>query len=127
MDVAAAVHPVVADAVAVAGNRRRASAEGPLHARLSEQRRFATLCTDLEDYRKVRSRLHRDDKALTITVNDVVLATLAGALRSWLMQRGDPVPPNCACVEPYASRLRQGGPGGRFLRPNWSRSPCSAG
>ena len=31
---------------------------------------------------------------LEITVNDVVLATLAGALRSWLLTRGEPVRPS---------------------------------
>lgn len=82
--VAGALGQVAADAVAVVGNRRRGAAEGPLHARLSEQRRFATLCTDLEDYRRVR-RVHGG------TVNDVVLATVTGAVRTWLMTRGEPV------------------------------------
>jgi WS/DGAT/MGAT family acyltransferase len=40
--------------------------------------------TDLEDYKRVR-------KAHGGTINDVVLATVAGALRSWLMTRGEPV------------------------------------
>jgi WS/DGAT/MGAT family acyltransferase len=65
----------------------------PFNQKAGEHRRFLMVATDLEDYRKVRSRLARDDAALSITVNDVVLATLAGALRAWLMQRGDPVPP----------------------------------
>jgi diacylglycerol O-acyltransferase len=70
-----------------------APASSPFNQKAGEHRRFLMIATDLADYRKVRSRLSRDDAALTITVNDVILATLTGALRSWLMQRGDPVPP----------------------------------
>src|SRR5205807_8539717 len=40
--------------------------------------------TDLEGYRRVR-------KAHGGTVNDVVLATVAGALRIWLLTRGESV------------------------------------
>ncbi len=63
---------------------RRALPESPLQAHLSQQRRFWTVRTDLEDYRKVR-RFHGG------TVNDVVLATVTGALRSWLMTRAESV------------------------------------
>ncbi|MFP5020001.1 WS/DGAT/MGAT family O-acyltransferase [Pseudonocardia phyllosphaerae] len=56
----------------------------PLNAEISTQRRFAMVRTDLEDYRKVRAFYGCD-------VNDVVLAVVAGALRSWLMSRGEPV------------------------------------
>ena len=38
----------------------------------------------LADYRRVRSRYDCD-------VNDVVLAVIAGALRNWLLSRGEPV------------------------------------
>jgi diacylglycerol O-acyltransferase / wax synthase len=38
----------------------------------------------MEDYRMVRARYDCD-------VNDVVLAVVAGALRNWLMSRGEPV------------------------------------
>jgi diacylglycerol O-acyltransferase len=70
-----------------------APASSPFNQQAGEHRRFQMIATDLADYRKVRSRLSRDDAALTITVNDIVLATLTGALRAWLMQRGDPVAP----------------------------------
>jgi WS/DGAT/MGAT family acyltransferase len=40
--------------------------------------------TDLDDYKRVR-------KAHGGTVNDVVLATVTGALREWLQSRGEPV------------------------------------
>jgi diacylglycerol O-acyltransferase len=63
---------------------RRHTPETPLHARLSEQRRFATVRTDLQDYRAVR-RVHGG------TVNDVVMATIAGGMRAWLMTRAEPV------------------------------------
>ena len=47
---------------------------------LSQQRRVITLETDLADYRTVR-------KAHGGTVNDVILATVTGGLRAWLMTR----------------------------------------
>ncbi len=47
--------------------------------------------TDLDDYRKVRSRLTRGNYAEDVSVNDVVLATISGAFRSWLLTRGEPV------------------------------------
>jgi diacylglycerol O-acyltransferase len=72
------------DLAAGLGNRRREPAS-PFHARLSEQRRFVTVRTTLDDYRTVR-RFHGG------TVNDVLLATVTGALRGWLMTRAEPVP-----------------------------------
>ncbi|WP_020577254.1 WS/DGAT/MGAT family O-acyltransferase [Actinopolymorpha alba] len=53
----------------------------PLNVPIGAQRRFATVDTRLDDYREVRAR-HGGD------INDVVLATIAGALRSWLFTRG---------------------------------------
>lgn len=52
----------------------------PVHRRLSQQRRFVSVRTELADYRAIRE-VHGG------TVNDVVLATLAGGLRGWLMTR----------------------------------------
>jgi diacylglycerol O-acyltransferase len=63
---------------------RRAVPDSPLQASVSQQRRFRTVRTRLDDYRKVR-RFHGG------TVNDVVLATVTGALRSWLMTRAESV------------------------------------
>ena len=65
-------------------SNRRHAPETPLHARLSEQRRFVTVRTDLQDYRKVR-RVHGG------TVNDVIMATVAGAMRAWLMTSAESV------------------------------------
>ncbi len=56
----------------------------PLNAEISTQRRFAVARTDLEAYRKVRTAYGCD-------VNDVVLAVISGALRNWLLSRGEPV------------------------------------
>jgi diacylglycerol O-acyltransferase len=63
---------------------RRSAPESPMSAVLSEQRRVATVKTELEDYRRVR-REHGG------TVNDVILATVTGALRGWLMTRAESV------------------------------------
>ncbi len=63
----------------------RGTAPGsPLNVPISTQRRFAVARTKLEDYRKIRS-------AHGCTVNDVVLSVVAGALRTWLLSRGEPV------------------------------------
>ena len=56
----------------------------PLNVAVTGQRRFATVATDLDDYRRVR-------KAHGGTVNDVVLAAVAGGLRAWLLTRGEAV------------------------------------
>ena len=58
----------------------------PLNVAIGEQRRFSTAATDLDDYRRIR-------KGHGGTVNDAVLATVAGALRAWLLTRGEPVNP----------------------------------
>ncbi len=58
----------------------------PLNVTIGEQRRFGMAATSLDDHRRVR-------KAHGGTVNDVVLATVAGALRTWLLTRGEPVRP----------------------------------
>jgi WS/DGAT/MGAT family acyltransferase len=56
----------------------------PLAVSVSQQRRFAVARTELEDYRRVRA-------AHGCAVNDVVLAVVAGAMRNWLLSRGEPV------------------------------------
>ena len=63
---------------------KRSAPESPLQTTLSQQRRFHTVRTDLDDYRNVRRRHGA-------TVNDVVLATVTGALRLWLMTRAESV------------------------------------
>jgi WS/DGAT/MGAT family acyltransferase len=58
----------------------------PLNRGIGEQRRYGTAATSLESYKLVRKR-HG------CSINDVVLATVAGALRGWLLFRGESVTP----------------------------------
>ena len=62
----------------------RPAAPSPLNVRIGAQRRFAMASTELADYKRIRL-------AHGGTVNDVVLAAVAGGLRSWLVTRGEPV------------------------------------
>lgn len=71
-------------AVANALSNRRATPESPFNIRPSAQRRIVCVRTELTDYRTIR-RAHGG------TVNDVILATLTGAIRAWLMTRADAV------------------------------------
>ncbi|MGV9797950.1 WS/DGAT/MGAT family O-acyltransferase [Mycobacterium sp. NPDC003449] len=81
----AAVGRRVADAVRTAA--RGTAPDSPLNARVSRNRRFTVADHRLEEYRRVRARYDCD-------VNDVVLAVVAGALRNWLLSRGEPVTPS---------------------------------
>ncbi len=65
---------------------RGTAPSSPLNATVSRNRRFTVASGSLEDYRRVRARYDCD-------VNDVVLAVIAGALRNWLLSRGEPVNP----------------------------------
>ena len=56
--------------------------DSPINGPLSQQRRVVTVRTSLADHRKVRD-------AHGGSINDVVLATVTGALRAWLMTRGE--------------------------------------
>lgn len=80
--------------------------EAPLAAPSSPGRRFAMLRLDAADVRHVR-RAHGG------TTNDVVLAILAGGLRTWLTETGRPVAPLRALV-PVNTRAR-GGAGGNQI------------
>jgi diacylglycerol O-acyltransferase / wax synthase len=65
---------------------RGTAPSSPLNARVSRNRRFTVARGSLEDYRTIRARYDCD-------VNDVVLAVVAGALRNWLLSRGEAVSP----------------------------------
>lgn len=65
---------------ALRGGRPRP--DSPLAGPLSEQRRVATVAVPLADLRAVRAEHDH-------TVNDVVLAMVTGALRFWLLMRGE--------------------------------------
>ncbi len=69
---------------------RGTAPSSPLNATVSRNRRFTVARGRLEDYRTVRARYDCD-------VNDVVLAVVAGALRNWLMSRGEAVAPPPPC------------------------------
>lgn len=69
----------------------RPAPHSPLNATVGEARRYVMIGTDLEDYRKVRARLARGRYADDVSINDVVLATISGAFRSWLLTRGESV------------------------------------
>ena len=75
--------------VAAATSAARPAPESPLNAVIGEQRRYAMLALDLDDHRRIRKA--HGSKAMDVTVNDVVLATIAGGLRAWLMTRGEKV------------------------------------
>jgi WS/DGAT/MGAT family acyltransferase len=62
----------------------RPTPRSPLNVDISTQRRFAMARTELESYRRIRA-------AHGCSVNDVVLSVVAGALRNWLLSRGEPV------------------------------------
>ncbi|MDT5095650.1 MAG: diacylglycerol O-acyltransferase / wax synthase [Mycobacterium sp.] len=63
---------------------RGTAPDSPLNSEVSRNRRFTVASARLEDYRKLRARYDCD-------VNDVVLAVITGALRNWLLSRGEPV------------------------------------
>ncbi|MGY9023556.1 MAG: WS/DGAT/MGAT family O-acyltransferase [Candidatus Nanopelagicales bacterium] len=72
----------IQDLVSLARFRTRS----PLKAKLGAQRRFVSVDVDLEELREVR----KSASALTaesISVNDIILTVLTGALRSWLIRR----------------------------------------
>jgi diacylglycerol O-acyltransferase len=71
-------------AVAGALSNRRPAPDSPFNVEPNEQRRVVLVRTALKDYRRVR-RVHGG------TVNDVILATLTGAVRAWLMTRAESV------------------------------------
>ena len=75
----------------VARTAVRPAPVSPLNAEIGEARRYVIIGTDLADFRTVRNRLALGHYADEVTINDVVLATIAGALRSWLLTRGESV------------------------------------
>jgi WS/DGAT/MGAT family acyltransferase len=70
--------------VTMARTASRRAPGTPLNVDISTQRRFAVARTELQAYRRIRA-------AHGCTVNDAVLSVIAGALRNWLLSRGEPV------------------------------------
>ena len=67
----------------------RPAPESPLKVTVSAARRWHMVKTDLKDYRAIRAQLTRGRYVEDVTINDVVLATITGALRTWLQSRGE--------------------------------------
>jgi diacylglycerol O-acyltransferase len=61
-----------------------AAPNSPLNAPVGRQRRVTVARADLDDVKKIR-------KAHGGTINDVLLNVITGALREWLLSRGQPV------------------------------------
>ncbi|MGL4304821.1 MAG: WS/DGAT/MGAT family O-acyltransferase [Mycobacteriaceae bacterium] len=62
----------------------RTAPSSPLNVEISRNRRFAVSSSKLDDYRRIRAKYNCE-------VNDVILAVISGALRNWLISRGEPV------------------------------------
>lgn len=84
--VARGVGATVTAATALARLAAQPAPSSPLNRSLGAHRRFVMVSTDLADYRRIRAGCHE-----SVTVHDVVLATVTGALRAWLLARGEPV------------------------------------
>ena len=63
---------------------RGSAPDSPLNTTVSRHRRFTVASAALADFRAIHARYDCD-------VNDVVLSVIAGALRNWLLSRGEPV------------------------------------
>ena len=117
-DVGKTVGKVASVAGEVLSTLARASArpapESPLNASVGRARRYVMIGTDLEDYRTVRTRLGRGAFADEVTINDVILATVAGAFRSWLLTRGESVYPGTTvrAMVPVSVHGAEGAPTG---------------
>jgi diacylglycerol O-acyltransferase / wax synthase len=72
------------DLFSMARTASRRAPGTPLNVEISAARRFAVARTELDAYRKIRA-------AHGCSVNDVVLSVVTGALRNWLLSRGEPV------------------------------------
>lgn len=80
-----------------------------LNTDIGPGRAFGMCSASLDDFRRIR-------RAYGGTVNDVVLAVVAGALRSWLMTRGDPVRAQTTirALVPLSLRGDDGAPGNQI-------------
>jgi diacylglycerol O-acyltransferase / wax synthase len=98
----------------------RPASDSPLTGLVSEQRRFATIVASLNDLKAVRQEHHH-------TINDVVLAMIAGGLRSWLLTRGESIIPGSSltAVVPMSVTEDDGEPTslGSQVAPHLQRLP----
>jgi WS/DGAT/MGAT family acyltransferase len=100
----------------------RPAPDSPLNVEIGQHRRFGSVDTDLDDYRDIRTyyaaggraRRRPTEDRTPISVNDVMLATLAGGLREWMLTRGAKVSPTTTlrALVPVSVRAATGeGPG----------------
>ncbi len=87
----------------------RPAPTSPLNASVGRARRYVMVGTDLEDYRLVRKRLGKGSFAEEVNINDVILATIAGAFRSWLLTRGESVYPGTTIRAMVPVSVHEGG------------------
>lgn len=73
--------------LAAATSAGRPAPYSPLNVEIGSQRRYAMVAHDLDDYRRIRKAFK--DRSPDVSVHDVVLATITGALRAWLLTRGE--------------------------------------
>lgn len=86
-DIATSISKVGKTVTEMASIVRGLTASAPssaLSAELSWSRRYVMASSDLQDFKRVRARYGG-------TINDVALSVLSGALRNWLISRGEPV------------------------------------
>jgi WS/DGAT/MGAT family acyltransferase len=89
---------------AMARTSLRSAPASPLNAEIGEQRRFGMAVTSLDDYKRVR-------KSHGGTINDVVLAVVSGALRIWMLTRGESVVPSTTVRAMVPVSIRTSGEG----------------
>ncbi len=77
--------------------QRGLAPESALNVPIGPHRRFEMVELRLDEVKQVRA-------ALGGTVNDVVLATVAGALRTWLLARGETLGPDLRVLVPVSVR-----------------------
>jgi WS/DGAT/MGAT family acyltransferase len=82
--------------------------QSPLNASVSRQRRIAVARAELGDLKMIR-------KAHGGTVNDVLLTVVTGALREWLLSRGEPVVAGTSvrALVPVSMQAEDDAPGNR--------------
>jgi len=104
---------------ALAKARIEAGAESPYNVPIGSQRRFTWMRASLADAKTVKDTLGG-------TVNDVVLATVAGALRRHLRRRGERIPETLEAMVPVSTRAPEDAraPGNR-IAPLFAPLPLS--
>ena len=126
LDVSATSRRVLSVAGNVASTLARASARpaptSPLNADVGTSRRYVMVGTDLEDYRKIRTNLARGRYVEDVTIHDVILATITGAFRTWLLTRGEPVTPRSTVRAMVPVSVED--PDGEVQGPMGSLTPC---